>query len=85
MYSKLVAVLVIVDMPSELGAQYHPIPQAPVVADLEVETPYISLDGEVSAEEQPTSILSPATLDPRIRWIHFVLGCAVLLPWNGIF
>ena len=21
--------------------------------------------------------------DSRIRWVHFLLGCAVLLPWNG--
>lgn len=20
---------------------------------------------------------------PAIRWVHFVFGCAVLLPWNG--
>ncbi len=22
-------------------------------------------------------------LDPRIRWIHFMLGCTVLVPSNG--
>lgn len=21
---------------------------------------------------------------PAIRWAHFVFGCAVLLPWNGM-
>jgi len=22
-------------------------------------------------------------VDSRIRWIHFILGCSVLLSWNG--
>jgi len=21
---------------------------------------------------------------PAIRWVHFIFGCAVLLPWNGM-
>ena len=24
-----------------------------------------------------------ASHDARIGWIHLILGCAVLLPWNG--
>jgi equilibrative nucleoside transporter 1/2/3 len=29
--------------------------------------------------------LSSELVDFRVRWIHFVLGCTVLVPWNGIF
>lgn len=21
---------------------------------------------------------------PGIRWVHFIFGCATLLPWNGM-
>jgi hypothetical protein len=26
---------------------------------------------------------SSEPVDGRIQWIHFMLGAAVLLPWNG--
>ena len=43
----------------------------------------LDVDGEV--HEPPPYSSDPPTIlvDARIRWIHFILGCAVLLPWNG--
>jgi len=63
-----------------LEALYQPIPQAPVTANSERGASVdISLDGE----DLSASTSTPKT-DARLRWIHFILGCAVLLPWNGI-
>lgn len=54
-------------LPSE--ALYSPIPQSIEVAD----------DAAPQSLPTPTNPLS----DTRIRWIHFILGSSVLLPWNG--
>lgn len=64
-------------------AVYRPIPQAPVAAipvrpSLEISTD--SEDIDVLDDLSPP----PAEAGGRIRWIHFVLGCAVLLPWNAV-
>jgi equilibrative nucleoside transporter 1/2/3 len=69
-------------------ALYHPIPQAPVAAnpavlpdpDGDAEE---SQDDATSASDVADSLLVQVVVDSRIRAIHFVLGCAVLLPWNG--
>ena len=42
----------------------------------------IDLDADAMVAEPPTD-LPPFLVDSRVRWIHFVLGCSVLLPWNG--
>lgn len=64
-------------------ALYHPIPQAPVAAvPARPSLDLSSDDGAGVAEELDGEALS-ADADGRIRWIHFILGCAVLLPWNG--
>ncbi|KAJ6538997.1 nucleoside transporter-domain-containing protein [Mycena capillaripes] len=67
--------------PHSPNALYHAIPSAPVAAN-----PVVLPDPDVDAEESQddtTSDLAPDVIvDSRIRWIHFVLGCAVLLPWN---
>lgn len=62
-------------------AVYHPIPQAPVAS--EPFRPSLELSSEESDVELD-SANPPVEVDARIRWIHFVLGCAVLLPWNGM-
>lgn len=65
-------------------APYHSIPEAPSSTDhiLPHAIPETELDVEdvddVETEPPPTH-----PVDPRIQWIHFLLGCAVLLPWNG--
>lgn len=65
---------------------YHAVPQSPLAPNSVVpESPTGSLvldpeDDETVLEE--TAIAVEVT--PAIRWVHFVFGCAVLLPWNGM-
>ncbi|KAI0751483.1 nucleoside transporter-domain-containing protein [Daedaleopsis nitida] len=65
-------------------AIYHPIPQAPVASNsIPPASPDIDLDDEVILSG--SGILPTQTVvDSKIRWIHFILGCAVLLPWNAL-
>lgn len=65
-------------------AEYQPLSQDPTddiltspVEELEVNNTEDELTQSFVAQEIDSSH------DPRIRWIHFILGCAVLLPWNG--
>ncbi|KAL5508572.1 hypothetical protein ACEPAH_6191 [Sanghuangporus vaninii] len=53
-------------------AVYQPLPQAPDVSD------------DIIDEEEVTELESVESphIDKRIWWIHFIFGCAVLLPWN---
>ncbi|KAH9951820.1 nucleoside transporter-domain-containing protein [Amylocystis lapponica] len=64
-------------------AAYRPIPEVPIPlprtsSDLEFEDESVDLDDEIGA----TTLLEGD--DGRIRGIHFILGCAVLLPWNAM-
>jgi len=61
--------------PDSPQAIYHSIPQVPEAASSE-----IALNNE---EEDVFSDIPSDLLDPKIKTINFVLGCAVLLPWNG--
>ncbi|KAF5333692.1 hypothetical protein D9611_002270 [Ephemerocybe angulata] len=62
--------------PDSPQALYHSVPQIPEDSGSE-----IALDGET--EDAPLD--RPAELiDNKIKWINFILGCAVLLPWNVI-
>ena len=54
-------------MPSD----YQSLPQAPVEGDEGVE------------DESLGPVPDDGTSNSSIRWIHFVFGSAVLLPWNG--
>ena len=58
-------------------AQEINIPSAIAEAEL------ASDDIEDAIGDDPTP--SDAPVDSRIQWIHFMLGAAVLLPWNGEF
>ncbi|KAF8897201.1 nucleoside transporter-domain-containing protein [Infundibulicybe gibba] len=64
-------------------ALYHAIPQAPVAANpisVPHETEY---DGEDTESDDLAPMDPPAVVvDSKVRWIYFVLGCSVLLPWN---
>ncbi|KAJ3761005.1 nucleoside transporter-domain-containing protein [Lentinula raphanica] len=66
-------------------ALYHSIPQLP--QDGPNNDSALELNAEHDNEEAdedsnlPTNVV---TVDLRIRWINFVLGCAVLLPWNAL-
>ncbi|KAJ7067963.1 nucleoside transporter-domain-containing protein [Mycena amicta] len=60
-------------MPSSDSALYHPIPREPI--------PVSTTDLPEELDED-RAVLAPPIVDAPIRWIHFILGCAVLLPWN---
>lgn len=72
---------------SSIDTPYHALPQSPDLAqEIHIpsaieETELASEDIEDTIDDEPTP--SHAPLDGRIQWIHFALGAAVLLPWNG--
>jgi hypothetical protein len=37
----------------------------------------------VDGEDEDDVHVSEGPSDRRMMWMHFALGCAVLLPWNG--
>ena len=57
---------------SSTNAQYQPIPQ---IVDDNNDT-----NDEIAIEPPPIH-----RVDSRIHWVHFIFGCAVLLPWNGTY
>jgi len=73
--------------PLSENAYYHALSQSPLAQDdiTLPESPTGSLvpdpeDDEGVAEE----IAMVVEMTPAIRWVHFIFGCAVLLPWNGM-
>lgn len=68
--------------PGSPEALYHAIPQP----DDNPNASLIELDNDDEAVEPvPQSPeVQAIPVDSRIRWIHFILGCAVLLPFNGL-
>jgi len=72
---------------ADSSAAYQSLPQAPT-AEAEVNTTSLrrslDFDDEETLAEELISQEVLSIADGRIRWIHFVLGCAVLLPWNVI-
>ncbi|KIK08470.1 hypothetical protein K443DRAFT_128378 [Laccaria amethystina LaAM-08-1] len=55
-------------------ALYHPLPH-----HSDSRTPSDDLATEQLVLHPPSPLV-----DARVRWIHFIMGCAVLLPWNVI-
>jgi hypothetical protein len=63
-------------------APYQSLPQVPT--SLEEPTPFAVIQETAAVEEYEDGVRVEAPIvDPRIRWVHFILGNAVLLPWNG--
>ncbi|KAJ7162577.1 nucleoside transporter-domain-containing protein [Mycena crocata] len=60
-------------MSSSSDALYHALPQV---------GPDPDVDPEGSQDDSVSGLTSSVVVDSRIQWIHFILGCAVLLPWN---
>lgn len=64
--------------PDEL---YRPLSQSNDDSE-ELPTPSdIELDGEEGEDFSDPPVEDQN--DSRIRWIYFIFGCAMLLPWNG--
>lgn len=58
------------------GAVYHALPPAAVDDDLDSEL-------ELTFDDSATDLfVVDHVVDSRIRWVYFMLGCAILLPWN---
>jgi hypothetical protein len=73
-----------------MDAQYRALPQSPdVTQDLSI--PSAIEEGEIPVDDNDDSLLdgldghpsSNGPVDNRIMWVNFMLGAAVLLPWNG--
>ena len=67
---------------AETDALYQPVSQDEAAAsrepnDLQLEDEDVEVAAEFLAHEHA------AASDKRVGWIYFILGCAVLLPWNG--
>jgi hypothetical protein len=65
---------------------YHAVPQSPApnpVALSESLTESLALDPENDEEVIEVAVVT-VEVTPAIRWVYFIFGCAVLLPWNGM-
>ena len=73
--------------PSTDNTYYHAVPQSPLapnpVALSESLTGSLVLDPENDEDVIEETIMA-VEVTPAIRWVHFIFGCAVLLPWNGM-
>lgn len=67
---------------SSMDAQYRALPQSPEAAH-HIIIPSAIEDVDESILDDNLEPTSNAPVDSRILWIHFMLGSAVLLPWNG--
>lgn len=68
---------------TEADAPYQPLSQVET-PEMHPSTPLLlNEDEEVVLAEEFVATERVASHDWRIWWIHFVLGCAILLPWNG--
>jgi hypothetical protein len=63
------------------------VPQSPLapnpVALSESLAESLVLDPE-NDEDVVEEIVMAGEVTPAIRWVYFIFGCAVLLPWNGM-
>ncbi|KIP09195.1 hypothetical protein PHLGIDRAFT_126498 [Phlebiopsis gigantea 11061_1 CR5-6] len=64
----------------ERDALYQPLPQA----EDQVSEIQLGEDDEAGATEDFVAHEHLVSNDKRVGWIHFILGCAVLLPWNAL-
>lgn len=72
---------------SSMEGPYHALPQTPDMAQ-DINIPSAIVEAELASDDIEDAIGDDTTpfdapVDSRIQWIHFMLGAAVLLPWNG--
>ena len=70
-----------------MDAQYRALPQSPD-ASQDISIPSAIEEGEILIDDIDDSVIdghpsSNAPVDSRIMWVNFMLGAAILLPWNG--
>jgi hypothetical protein len=71
-----------------MSTSYHALPQSPDLPQ-DVNIPSAVEEAEMAEEDLEDSMIDEqmpsanVLVDPRIKWVHFMLGSAVLLPWNG--
>jgi hypothetical protein len=73
-----------------MDTQYRALPQSPDVAqDISIPSAIEEGEGEIVVDDDIDDSLldghpsSNGPVDSRIMWVNFMLGAAVLLPWNG--
>ncbi|KAF9452165.1 hypothetical protein P691DRAFT_756628 [Macrolepiota fuliginosa MF-IS2] len=59
---------------------YRPIPQGPETVPLDQD----QVEEDIESSQPRITPSTDILVDSRIKWIHFILGCSVLLPWNVI-
>ncbi|KAI0047295.1 hypothetical protein FA95DRAFT_1582709 [Auriscalpium vulgare] len=69
-------------MSSPTARHYHSLPQGPETEGPDSSVLNAELDYESTTDYAAEEPALPMPVDSRIRWVHFMLGCAVLLPWN---
>ncbi|KAK7695562.1 hypothetical protein QCA50_000198 [Cerrena zonata] len=70
-------------MSTNTTSAYHRVPSEPEVSRASDEFRLGDSDEQESTDEFIHREAALST-DSRVRWIHFILGCAVLLPWNAM-
>lgn len=65
-----------------IDALYRPIPQGPETVPLDQEQ---TEEDDIESSQPRITPSTDSLVDSKIKWIHFILGCSVLLPWNGAF
>lgn len=68
---------------SSPDALYHIVSQLPDPNILPASSEIELDEDETWDGRDPTITSAENPLDARIRWIYFMFGAAVLLPWNG--
>jgi equilibrative nucleoside transporter 1/2/3 len=68
--------------PSTDNAYYHAVPQSPLAPNPVALSESLVLDPENDDNVVEETVMA-VEATPAIRWVHFIFGCAVLLPWNG--
>jgi hypothetical protein len=71
--------------PPQADAAYVALPQHPDAAYAGHPVVPTALGDEAEDDDGELLPTTPLSLDRRIRWIMFMLGAAVLLPWNGTY
>ena len=68
--------------PSADDTYYHAIPQSPLAPNPIALSESLVVDPENDEDVIGERVMA-VEVTPAIRLVHFVFGCAVLLPWNG--